>query len=340
MRARRTIRVRTRRLSDRFSAGQPRRRLISALVVLLLILSAVLVKVGLLQTFEGDQLRSAASDQWTRDRPLRAQRGSIFDRNGEELALSVPASTVAVNPKQVTDPVGTAEVLAEVLGLDDERRDELAAEMADARHGLPLRRPPDRHRGRRSARRPRPARRDDLPARIAACCPAADTARSVIGLTDIDGIGIAGLERQYNNVLAGKPGTRRWRRPPVAVRSPAASSVVEVPIPGTDIVVTIDRSMQYAVEQALLNRVAELGARGGQAIVMDTDTGEVLAMASVRISDRGRYEITSGNYSARRRLRAGLGGQGHHDLGRPQRRDRHAGHGVHRAVAEGVHAQR
>ena len=107
-RARRTIRVRTARLTSRFSAGQPRKRLITTLVVMLLILSAVLVKVGALQTFEGDALRNAAAQQWTRDRPLRAQRGSIFDRNGEELALSVPASTIAVNPKQVEDPDGTA----------------------------------------------------------------------------------------------------------------------------------------------------------------------------------------------------------------------------------------
>jgi cell division protein FtsI (penicillin-binding protein 3) len=56
--------------------------------------------------------------------------------------------------------------------------------------------------------------------------------------------------------------------------------------------------VQHAAEQALLNRVGQVGARGGQAIVMDTKTGEVLAMASVRISDGGIYEITSGNYSA------------------------------------------
>ena len=103
---------------------------------MLLILSAVLVKVGLLQTFEGDALRSAAAQQWTRDSPLRAQRGSIFDRNGEELALSVPASTVAVNPKQVADPVGTAATFAAVLGLADERRDELAAAMAAKDRGF------------------------------------------------------------------------------------------------------------------------------------------------------------------------------------------------------------
>ena len=69
-------------------------------------------------------------------------------------------------------------------------------------------------------------------------------------------------------------------------------------MPGNDIVLTLDRSVQYAAEQALLKRVAELGARGGQAVVMGSKTGEVIAMASVRINDEGYYEITSGNYSA------------------------------------------
>ena len=69
-------------------------------------------------------------------------------------------------------------------------------------------------------------------------------------------------------------------------------------MPGNDIVLTIDRSVQYAAEQALLRRVAQLGARGAQAIVMSTKTGEIVAMASVRINDQGVYEITSGNYSA------------------------------------------
>jgi cell division protein FtsI (penicillin-binding protein 3) len=56
--------------------------------------------------------------------------------------------------------------------------------------------------------------------------------------------------------------------------------------------------VQFAAEQALLKRVADIGARGGQAIVMGTKTGEVIAMASVRINDEGHYEITAGNYSA------------------------------------------
>src|SRR5262245_10254980 len=101
-RARRTASAGTPRWLTRFSAGQPRRRLISTLVAMLLILAAVLVRVGLLQTTaEGDTLRNAASQQWTRDRVLPAQRGTIFDRNGDELALSVQANTVAVDPQPV-----------------------------------------------------------------------------------------------------------------------------------------------------------------------------------------------------------------------------------------------
>jgi cell division protein FtsI (penicillin-binding protein 3) len=297
-RARRTIRVRTRRLTDRFTAGQPRKRLITTLVVMLLILSAVLVKVGLLQTFEGEQLRSAAAQQWTRERPLRAQRGSIFDRNGEELALSVPASTVAVNPKQVTDPVGTAQIFADVLDLDDDRRDELAEKMAARDRGfLYVARQVD----------------TDVADRLDALdvlgvtiyredrrtLPGGDTGRSVIGRTDIDGIGTAGLERQYNNVLAGTAGSETLEVAPGGRSIAGSERVTDAPIPGADIVTSIDRSIQFAAEEALLSRVGELGARGGQAIVMDTKTGEVLAMASVRINeDRDAYEITSGNHSA------------------------------------------
>ena len=108
----------------------------------------------------------------------------------------------------------------------------------------------------------------------------------MIGRTDIDGIGTAGLEVQYDNVLAGKPGEftlevapggsldRRQRAGRRRGRSP-----------GNDIVLTIDRSVQYAAEQALLAAWPSSAPEAAQAIVMSTKTGEILAMASVRIND-------------------------------------------------------
>jgi cell division protein FtsI (penicillin-binding protein 3) len=297
VRARRTITTRTRRLAERFSAGQPRRRLIATLVVILLVLSAVLVKVGLLQTVDGDGLRSAASAQWTRTRPLPARRGSIFDRNGEELALSVPASTIAVNPKQVTDPVGTGRVFASVLGLRPDRRDALVTAMRAKDKGFVY-----------VARQVDDSVADQVRALDLAgvavypedrrTMPGGDTGRSVIGRTDIDGKGIAGLERQYQNVLGGKPGEETLDVAPGGRTVAGTERTTTKPLDGSDVVLTIDRSIQFATEQALLKRVSTLGAKGAQAIVMIPKTGEIVAMASVHVNDRGVYDVTSGNYSA------------------------------------------
>jgi cell division protein FtsI (penicillin-binding protein 3) len=291
------VRTRRSRLATLFTAGQPRRRLISTLVAMLLILGAVLVRVGLLQTAQGKALRSAASEQWTRDRALPAQRGTIFDRNGDELALSVPASTVAVNPQQVEDPSGMADTFARILGLSAGRRNELESEIAARDRGFLY-----------VARQIDDAVAEQLAAldldgvtiyredkRI---LPGGDTGRSVIGQTDIDGRGIAGIEQQWNGTLNGRAGKMTVEVAPGDRSIPGSERVARRPVAGIDLILTLDRSVQYAVEEALLGRVAELRARGAQAIVMDTDTGELIAMASVRINDEGVYEVTSGNFSA------------------------------------------
>ncbi len=98
--------------------------------------------------------------------------------------------------------------------------------------------------------------------------PGGNTGRSVIGLTDIDGKGIAGLEKQYDNVLGGKAGEETLEIAPGGRTVAGTERTTTPPVPGADIVLTIDRSVQYATEQALLQRVAELGAKGAQAIVM------------------------------------------------------------------------
>ncbi len=264
---------------------------------MLVILGAVLVRVVLLQTAQGDALRNAANEQWTRTRVVPAQRGTIFDRNGDELALSVPASTIAVNPHEVDDPGGTADTFARILGLGAEERVELEAQMAAKDRGFVyVARQVD----------------DDVAAQLEALdlagvsiyredrriLPGGDTGRSVVGRTDIDGVGTAGIELQWDGVLRGTPGEMTLEVAPGGRSIPGSEQVSQAPVAGTDLVLTLDRSVQYRVEQALLRRVAQLRARGAQAIVMDTDTGEVVAMASVRLGDEGVYEITSGNYSA------------------------------------------
>ncbi len=268
------------------------------LVALVLVLALVLFKVGVLQTSEGRALRLEGTRQWTRSRDVPADRGTIFDRNGEELAMSVAANSVSINPKLIDDPEGTATILTSLLGLTEERRQELVAAMVAKETGfMYVARQVDESVGEQIAALGLAGVNVDRESKR--ILPGGDTGRSVIGKTDIDGVGIGGLELQFDDLLTGTGG-RLEREVAPGGRSIAGSETVSVPpIPGDDLILTLDRSIQFATEQALLGRVDGLGARGGTGIVMDTDTGEIFAMASVRRNDdTGTVEITSGNFAA------------------------------------------
>jgi cell division protein FtsI (penicillin-binding protein 3) len=302
-RDRRNIKTTKPLLATRFGAGQPRRRLIATLCCLLLIIAAVLTKVGLLQGGQGAEMRASALELWTRTRTLPAQRGAIFDRNGDELALSVPAATVVVNPRQIEDVPGTVDILGRLLNMTTEEIAELTADIEESDAGFMY-----------VARQIDPgiaAQIDDLELLGVSTypedrrmMPGGDTGQSVIGRTDIDGNGIAGLELQYgsndpdfDDILQGVPGEMTLEVAPGG-RTIAGTENVSTPaVAGVDLITTLDRSVQYAVEQALLRQVGIIGAKGGQVIVLDTDTGDVIAMATVVVED-GVPVVSSGNWSA------------------------------------------
>jgi len=96
-----------------------------ALVVIALILCGIIARVGYLQTKEADSLRSAGADQWTRSYTLPAQRGTMFDRHGNELAMSVPAASISINPKLIVDGAVVVNDLDNLLELSDEKRADL-----------------------------------------------------------------------------------------------------------------------------------------------------------------------------------------------------------------------
>jgi cell division protein FtsI (penicillin-binding protein 3) len=278
------------------------------LIVMLVMLSYVLFKVGRLQTTGGESLREAGADQWTREIALVADRGTIFDRNGEELAVSIPAASVSVNPKLVTDPDGTVRTLATVLGLDGAAQAELhAALVAKDKGFVYVQREVDIDVADQIAQLDLNGVNVDAEDRRV--LPGGETGRSVIGRTDIDGVGVSGLELQYGggpasseqgytDILSGIPGEMTKEVAPKGRSIPGSEQITEQPVPGSDIILTLDRSIQFAVEQALLDRVGELGAKSGTVVVMDTPTGDVLAMASVDRRDTGEVYITSGNLAA------------------------------------------
>lgn len=268
------------------------------LAMMLGVLAVVLFRVGSIQIAAyGEDLRVDGHRQWTRTAQLGADRGTIFDRNGEELAMSIPARTVSINPRLITDPEATLATLAALLPLTEERIESLRREMTSRERGFVY-----------VARQITP----DLGDQIAALrmtgvnvepesrrvLPGGDTGRSVIGRTDIDANGIAGLELQYDELLTGEGGRLTRQVAPGGRSIPGTEEVAQRPVPGDDLVLTLDRSIQFSCEQALINQVTRIGARGATCVVMDTRSGDIYAMASVRrTADTQRVEVSSGNFA-------------------------------------------
>ncbi len=212
--------------------------------------------------------------------------------------MSVPAYSISVNPKLIVDEAGTAQTLQALLGLGDDETRELYDEMIRKDRGFVyVRREIGVETGEQiAALRLSGVNVDAEDKRV---LPGGDTGRSVIGRTDIDGNGIAGLELQFDELLTGTPGEVTREVAPGNRSIAGTEQVTLMPVPGDDIVLTLDRSIQYAAEYELVRRTEEIGARAGTIIVMDTDTGDIYAMASVaRDDESGAVEVTTGNFAA------------------------------------------
>jgi len=277
--------------------GTQRRRVQIAFVVVLAVFGAFIGQLVNLQYFTGTRLRAAGVAQRETYITISAARGTIFDRDGNEMAITVPSTSIYANPQAIADPVATAHVLAQMLGIDAAREAELVDAISDrSKSFVYVQRFVDEEvakaimslnlAGIDGVTEPK---REQV---------AGGLARNVIGRTDPFGAGAAGLELQYEKVLHGEDGTMVRETNHSGRTMPGGTKIVEPARPGTDLVLTIDRSMQFQVEQALLQRVDELVAKGGNAIIMDTASGEVLSIASVRRNDAGVAEVTSGNLAA------------------------------------------
>lgn len=284
--------------AGRFKIGNQRRRIQIVVAVVLVMLIVVTTKVIGLQTAGGDAMRAEAANQWTRTTTVVADRGTIFDRNGEELAVSIPAATISINPKLIDNEEATLNMLATMLSLDVEEQQRLYDEMILKDKGFVyVRRQIDADLGEQiAALKLSGVNVDSEPTRL---LPGGDTGRSVIGRTDIDGVGTAGLELQYDSILSGENGSLTRQVAPGGRSIAGTEDAVDGAVPGDDLILTIDRSIQFTCEQALLERVSNTGSKAGTCIVMDADSGELYAMASVkRDTDTNEVLITSGNHAA------------------------------------------
>jgi cell division protein FtsI (penicillin-binding protein 3) len=260
-----------------------RRRLALMTVLAVVALGVVGWRLVQLQVVGNARYESLAMAQRLDTVPIPAQRGSIFDRNGTDLAVSVRTDSIWANPQVVTDPAGYAAQLAPIVGGDEAV---LAERLADrSRQFVYVARTVEEPVA-DAVRDLRLPGVDFLP-ESKRYYPAGDLAGPVLGVVGTDDAGLGGIELRYDEELSGTPGElvlergRDGRAIPRTVRH-------EVPAQrGTDLVVTLDQSLQYAVEQSLADQVTAVAAEGGVAVVLDVRTGNVLAMASVLAGDDG-----------------------------------------------------
>ena len=226
------------------------------------------------QVISEKKLGYRALDQWTRELPLIAERGTISDRNGTILAGNAPSYSVFVRRNAVVDKTETCRVLAEVLGLDETflrlRMDSNVSELTVARQV-----------SKDTAER---LGRYVLPGVYYAAdntrvYPYGDLACQVLGFTSSDMSGVSGIEKYYDKYLKGTNGELLYETDLVGIEVGDAVLYCEAE-DGLDVTLTIDYQIQTLAERIMREACAEYSPKRAECIVLDLDNFDVLAMVS------------------------------------------------------------
>ncbi|MFN3560793.1 MAG: penicillin-binding transpeptidase domain-containing protein [Chloroherpetonaceae bacterium] len=240
---------------------------------LLLFAVAIIGKLVMVQIVEAHEYQKRAKRQYEYQVPLKAMRGQILDRNGRQLATSLSVRSFAADPKVVAN----ADTVAQTFSmLFDKPKSYYLAKLKEKSRFVWLERhvPPsiakqisEKHFAGVIEMKEVSRRYENL-------------AEQVIGFIDSDNRGISGLEKQFDSLLAGKDGYMMMQRTATGYAFPAIGAKQEEAINGASVELTIDTDVQAIVEDELSKGLESVGASAGIAIVMDVQTGEILAMAN------------------------------------------------------------
>ncbi|MFB3049846.1 MAG: peptidoglycan D,D-transpeptidase FtsI family protein [Acidimicrobiia bacterium] len=245
-----------------------------------------------MQGADAAALSQRGFDQRVRHEEILPKRGTIYDRDGIELAVTIYGSSLVADPALIDDPTAAAAVIGPLIGANIA---DVAVKLESEGRYVPLARQLEHAEEEVLATAIEGAGLDGFtfveePVRI---YPSGTLAAPVVGLTRLDGgAGIEGIEAIMDGALAGRPGTRIVERDAAGRAIPQGELLIEPAVPGSDVVLTLDREIQHTAEQAL-GAAIERGALGGSVIVMVPSTGRILAMVSLPSfdpNDRGALD--------------------------------------------------
>lgn len=265
----------------------------SRLLFLVVALGAWLAAIGArlydLQVVRHEEFTRRAERQQQRVIELDPPRGTIFDARGRELAVSVEVESAFAVPREIRDAKAAAAALARATGADRAR---IERQLGSDREFVWVARKLDPPQAR--------AVRDlALPGiyfleESKRYYPLRETAAQVLGYVGTDNHGLAGLEAMYEKVVAGKPGRRTVLRDAKAGMAVPPDLPSAAPVPGRDLHLTLDAAIQGIAERELVAGVERLRAKSGTVVVLEPESGAVLAMASHPTFDPNRFGAADG----------------------------------------------
>ncbi|MRN55668.1 stage V sporulation protein D [Paenibacillus monticola] len=265
-----------------------RRRMLWTLVGLAVLFGSLVVRLAYVQLSQGQELSAKAEDLWRRNIPFTAKRGEILDRTGIALAYNVSSPTIYAVPVQVKDKQKTAQLLAPLLGMTEEKLVTLLSKRESSVKLQPG--------GRKITMELAASVRDlQLPGIVVAednkrYYPFGDLAAHILGFTGIDNQGITGVENIYDKLLQGIGGNISYLSDAGGRIMPGSAEKYSAPQDGLSLELTIDKQIQSIMERELDQAMVKYQAQGSWAIAMNPKNGEILAMASRPGYEPGQYK--------------------------------------------------
>lgn len=256
-------------------------------LLVLCILIIIVIRVFYIQVFSYDKLSNLAESLWSRELPVGADRGEIYDRNGKVLATNLTTTSLVLIPNQIENKEEVAQKLSEILGSDYE---DMLAHVSK----------------KTSIERVHPEGRQlsyDIASQIDELgfdgvylvkeskryYPYGSLLSHVLGYVGIDNQGLSGIELTYDEYLTGEDGAIKYFSDGKGNRL-ELSEVYEEPQNGVNITLTIDLDLQLAAERELDNIMLKYTPEHALILAMDPNTGEILAMASRPNFDPNNYQ--------------------------------------------------
>lgn len=263
-------------------------RLTMVAVILALSLAVVVARLVIIQGLDAGRYLKLASEQRETSIRITPRRGTVFDREGEIMAISEDVTTVYATPYLVKHRKATSEKIAGVLGEDPGD----VSKKLEAKSGFVyLARKLDGN----VARRLKKMKLEGVGfiEESKRFYPMGKLASQSIGVVDIDNRGQAGLEMYYEDILGGRHGEVVLERDATGNPIPGSEKRYKQAVDGVDIQLTLDKDIQACVEESLAQAVKRYGANAGTALVMDCNSGDILAVASNPTFDPNDREVVT-----------------------------------------------